>query len=79
MEWDLMEKGWSVYRGIVQGFLRLFREGFGCLIDVIKICDLQNVSGYLQKIHFEKDLNSLNHKFLIAVLKINGFGENFFD
>ena len=42
----------------------------GCLIDdVIKVCDIQKISGYLLTVDFEKAFDSLNHNFLIAVLK----------
>ena len=52
----------------------------GCLIDyVIKVCDIQKISGYLLTVDFEKAFDSLNHKFLIAVLKQYGFGEDFID
>ena len=37
--------------------------------DVIKVCDIQKISGYLLTADFEKAFDSLNHKFLIAVLK----------
>ena len=41
-----------------------------CLIDdVIKVCDIQKISGYLLTVDFKKAFDSLNHKFLIAVLK----------
>ena len=51
----------------------------GRLMDgVIKVCDLQKISGYLLTIAFEKVFDSLNHKFLIALTKY-GFGEDFID
>ena len=37
------------------------------------------MSGYLLTVDFEKAFDSLNHKFLIAVLKKYGFGEDFID
>ena len=47
--------------------------------DDIKICDIQKISGYLLTADFEKPFDSLNHKFLIGVLKKYGFGEDFID
>ena len=37
--------------------------------DVIKVWDIQKISGYLLTVYFEKAFDSLNHKFLMAVLK----------
>ena len=57
----------------------LLLEG-GCLIDdVIKVCDIQKISGYLLTVDFEKAFDSLNHKFFIAVLKKYGSDEDFID
>ena len=47
--------------------------------DVLKVCDMQKLSGYLLTVDFEKAFDSLNHNFLIAVLKKYGFGDEFFD
>ena len=52
----------------------------GCLIhDLIKVCGIKKISGYLLTVDFEKAFDSLNHEFLIAVLKKYGFGEYFTD
>ena len=40
---------------------------------------MQKLSGYLLTDDFEKAFDSLNHKFLIAVLKQYGFGDDFID
>ena len=48
---------------------RFIGESGRLLDDVIKVCDLQKISGYLLTVSFEKAFESLNHKFLIAVLK----------
>ena len=48
-------------------------------IDGIKVCDIQKISGYLLTVYFKKDFVSLNHKFLIGVLKKYGFGEDFIE
>ena len=45
----------------------------------MKVCDMQNLSGYLFTVDFEKAFDSLNHKFLIAALKKYGFGDDFID
>ena len=51
-----------------------------CLIDnVIKVCDIQKIRGYLLTVDFEEDFDSLSHKFLITVLKKNCFGGDFID
>ena len=47
--------------------------------DAIKVCDIQKIGGYLLTVDFEKAFDSLNHEFLIAVLKFYGFGEDFID
>ena len=52
----------------------------GCLIDdVIKVCDIQKISGYLLPVDFKKAFDSLIHKFLIAVFTKYDFGEDFID
>ena len=52
----------------------------GLLIDdVLKVCDMQKLSGYLLTVDFEKPFDSLNHNFLIAVLKKYGFDDDFID
>ena len=58
---------------------RFIGESSRLIDDVIKVCDIQKISGYLLTVDFEKAFDSLNHKFLIAVLKKYGFGEDFID
>ena len=58
---------------------RFIGESGRLIDDVIKVCDIQKISGYLLTVDFEKAFDSLNHKFLIAVLKKYGFGEDFID
>ena len=47
--------------------------------DVLKVCHMQKLSDYLLTVDFEKAFDSLNHNFLIAVLKKYGFGDDFID
>ena len=52
----------------------------GRLIDhVLKVCDMQKLRGYHLTVDFEKAFDSLNHNFLIAVLKKYDFGDNLID
>ena len=41
------------------------------------MCDILDITGYLVTMDIEKAFNSLNHDFLLSVLKKFGFGENF--
>ena len=58
---------------------RFIGESGRLIDDVIKVCDIQKISGYLLTVDFEKAFDSLNHKFLTGVLKKYGFGEDFID
>ena len=58
---------------------RFIGESGRLIDDVLKVCDMQNLSGYLLTVDFEKAFHSLNHNFLIAVLKKYGFGDDFID
>ena len=58
---------------------RFIGESGRLIDDAIKVCDIQKISGYLLAVDFEKTFDSLNHKFLIAVLKLYSFGEDFID
>ena len=48
---------------------RFIGESGRLIDDVIKVCDIQKISGYLLTVDFERAFDSLNQKFLIAVLK----------
>ena len=48
---------------------RFIGESGRLIDDVIKVCDIQKISGYLLTVDFKKAFDSLNHTFLIAVLK----------
>ena len=58
---------------------RFIGESGHLIDDVLKVCDMQRLSGYLLTFDFEKAFDSLNHNFLIAVLKKYGFGDDFID
>ena len=58
---------------------RFIGESGHLIGDVIKVCDIEKTSGYLLTVDFERGFDSLNQKFLIAVLKKYGFGEDFID
>ena len=58
---------------------RFIGESGRLIADIVETSDLQNLSGYLLTIDFEKAFDSLNHDFLVAVIKRYGFGESFTD
>ena len=58
---------------------RFIGESGRLIDDALKVCDMQKLSGYLLTVYFEKAFDSLNHNFLIAVLKKYGFGDDFID
>ena len=56
---------------------RCISESGRLISDVIEICDILNISGYLFKMDIEKAFDPLDHDFLLFVLKKFGFVENF--
>ena len=56
---------------------RFTREGGRLISDIVNIWDHNNIGGYLVTIDIEKAFDSLDHKFILAVLKKFGFGKNF--
>ena len=58
---------------------RFIGESGRLIDDVINVCDIKKIEGYLLTIDFEKAFDALNHKFLVAALKKYGFGEDFID
>ena len=46
--------------------------------DIIEISSCFNITGFFVTIDIEKAFDSLDHSFLISVLKKFGFGQNFF-
>ena len=47
------------------------------IADIIEITDILNKEGFSVTMDIEKALDSLDHTFLISVLKMFGFGNNF--
>ena len=45
--------------------------------DVIEMCDILDISGYLVTMDIEKAFDSLDHDFLLFAIKKFGFGKNF--
>ena len=56
---------------------RCISESGRLISDVIEMCDILDISGYLVTMDIEKAFDSLDHDFLLFVLKKIGFGENF--
>ena len=56
---------------------RCISESGMLISDVIEMCDILDISGYLVTMDIEKAFDSLDHDFLLFVLKKLGFGENF--
>ena len=48
---------------------RFIGESGRLIDDLIKVCDIPKISGFFLTADFEKAFDSLNHKFLTAVLK----------
>ena len=56
---------------------RFIGESGRLISDIIETADIFNVSGYMVTMDIEKAFDSLDHTFLLKVLKKIGFGENF--
>ena len=56
---------------------RCISESGRLISDVIEMYDILDISGYLVTMDIEKAFDSLDHDFLLFVLKKIGFGENF--
>ena len=56
---------------------RCISESGRLISDIIEICDIENIPGYLVTMDLEKAFDSLDHDFLLCVLKKFGFGDNF--
>ena len=58
---------------------RFISETGRLISDILVITDTLNLTGYLVTIDIEKKFDSLNHSFLMAVLKKIGFGPSFLE
>ena len=56
---------------------RCISESGRLISDVIEMCDILDIPGYLVTMDIEKPFDSLDHDFLLFALKQFGFGENF--
>ena len=56
---------------------RFIGEGGRLISDIVNICDRNNIGGFLVTIDIEKAFYSLDHKFILIVLKKFGFGKSF--
>ena len=56
---------------------RCISESGRLISDVSEMCDILDISGYLLTVDIKKAFDSLDHDFLLFVLKKFGFGENF--
>ena len=56
---------------------RFIGESDRLISDIIEISGCSNVTGFLVTMDIEKAFDSLDHSFLISVLKKFGFGKNF--
>ena len=56
---------------------RCISESGRLISDTIEICEKENIPAYLVTMDLEKAFDSLDHDFLICVLKKIGFGGNF--
>ena len=56
---------------------RFIGESGRLMDDIIKVCDLQKITGYLLTVDLEKAFDLLNHKFFIAGHKNYNFDEDF--
>ena len=52
-------------------------EGGRLISDIVDIWERNNIGGYLVTVDIAKAFDSLDHKFILAVLKQLGFGKNF--
>ena len=56
---------------------RFIGESGRLISDILEVADILNIEGYLVTMDIEKAFDSLDHNFLILVLKKFGFGNNF--
>ena len=58
---------------------RFVCESGRIISDILSVTNNSKIKGYLVTIDIEEAFDSLDHSFLISVLKKIGFGENFID
>ena len=58
---------------------RCIREAGRLISDILDVSDKLNIDGYLVTVDIEKAFDSLDHEFLLVVLKKFGFGNYFID
>ena len=56
---------------------RFIGESGRLIVDIIEITDVLNKEGFLVTMDIEKASDSLDHTFVISVLKMFGFGNSF--
>ena len=56
---------------------RFIREGGRLISAIVNICDRNNIGAFLVTIDIEKAFDSLDHKFILVILKKFGFSKNF--
>ena len=56
---------------------RYIMEGGRFISDIIEMCNIENVKGFIVSMDIEKAFDSLDHSFLLRVLNKIGFGQNF--
>ena len=56
---------------------RFISEGRCLISDISEVSDLLKLKGLLLKVDIKKDFDSVNHNFLLKVLKNEGFGHDF--
>ena len=56
---------------------RFIGESGRLIADIIEVTDILNKKGFLVTMDIEKAFDSLDHTFVISVLKKFGFGNNF--
>ena len=56
---------------------RIVREGGQLVSDVFEITNSLDIGGFFMTVDIEKAFDSINHSFLLCVLKKFGFGSEF--
>ena len=56
---------------------RFISEGGRLISDIIEICNIESIEGFIVTMDIEKAFDSLDHNFLLRVFRHLGFGPNF--